>query len=124
MAQSVSDFPNSRRAVGSVTIANGASLSGSIYIGGTVPVAVVMPAAWTAAGLSFQGSADGINFYDLQTSSAELTATAAASQMVAIDPANFKGCVSIKVRSGASGSAVNQLADRMLTLVFLPVEIA
>lgn len=100
-----------------VTIANGAAVSDAVFIGGALVSGVLMPDTWTAAGLTFQGSVDGTNFYDIQTSSAELSATAAVDQVIMIDPVNFYGLEWIKVRSGTAGTPVNQAAARVLTLI-------
>ena len=43
----------------SVTIASGASLSAATDLGPYRVFAVVMPASWTTANLTFQGSSDG-----------------------------------------------------------------
>jgi hypothetical protein len=103
-----------------VTIANGASLSGQADVNGANLVAILMPAAWTAAGLTFQGSLDGTNFANVFDSiGAEVSipsAAATASQMILIPAGAFDGMQSIKLRSGTSGSAVNQGAAATLTL--------
>lgn len=102
-----------------VTIANGGSLSAAVPIGDKVPVGIVMPSAWTAAGLTFQVSADGgstwNNMYD--AAGTEVALTVAASRYIPIDPNVWIGINHIKIRSGTSGSPVNQGADRILTLV-------
>ena len=54
---------------------------------------------------------------NVQTGSAELSLTAAASQYIQVDPATFRGMVNLKVRSGTTGLPVAQNADRVLTLV-------
>lgn len=99
------------------TIANGASLSGGVNLRGRVLCGVYMPAAWTAAGLSFQGSADGVTYYDIHAALGEVTATTAASVYASVDPTPFLGVNFLKVRSGTSAAAVNQLAERVLTLM-------
>lgn len=110
-----------------VTIANGASLSGV----GTIPpgfalAAIVMPATWTAASLTFQASHnDGLgagtynNVYDV--AGTEFQAQASASRWIAIDPVDFLGAPFIKVRSGTSGAAVAQGGNRDLVLVLRAV---
>lgn len=107
----------------SVSIANGASLSDAGNLGPFRLVGIVMPATWTAANLTFQVSDDAGTTYnnlydDLGT---EVTVTAAASRYIALDPAVFAGINYLKVRSGTSGSAVNQGGDRTITLVTRPV---
>jgi hypothetical protein len=102
-----------------VTILSGASLSDIIAAGARVPIGIVMPAAWTAAALTFQVSADGgttwNNLYD--SDGTEVTVIAAAAHYIALDANTFVGINHLKVRSGTSGSPVTQGADRALILV-------
>jgi len=104
-------------------IANGASLTDALDLGGLRLFGVVMPAAWTAANLTFQTSYDGgatwADVYDVNGN--ELTATAAASRFIALDPANFAAVQRIKVRSGTAATPVAQGAARSLTLVLRAV---
>lgn len=102
-----------------VTILSGASISDVIPTGARVPIGIVMPAAWTAANLTFQASADGgTTWVNLYTSDGtELTVTASTSRYITLDPNTWVGVNHLKIRSGTSGSAVNQSADRALTLV-------
>jgi len=98
------------------TIAAGAALSQAMYLGHGVLVGIQMPAAWDAANLSFQASADGITYqdvYDFQ--GAEVVVQAAAARFVTID--EFQGAPWIKVRSGTTGSHVNQTLDSALILI-------
>lgn len=96
-------------------IANGASLSGLFYVGDGRLVGVQMPAAWTAASLSFQTSQDGTNFFDLYDNAGnEVVVTASASRQIVLD--GFDSGIWMKVRSGTSGTPVNQGAARTLTM--------
>lgn len=103
----------------SCTIPNGAAgLSAAVCLGSGALYAIVMPAVWVAAALTFQGSPDGVaytNLYDDQGN--EISLTVAASRQVSVDPALFGGCGYIKVRSGTAAVPVNQTADRALTLI-------
>jgi hypothetical protein len=100
------------------TIANGASLSGAVNLGNGGLAAIVMPSAWTAAVLTFQGSSDGTNFYNLyDDTGSEITATVSTSRIVALQPSLFAGLRYVKVRSGTSGAAVNQGGERALVLL-------
>lgn len=105
-----------------VTIASGASLSGIVDLGPLRAFGVLMPASWTTANLTLQASADGVNFYNVyDDSGAEVTITVAASQYVILaSPAKMLGLRWIKVRSGTSGSAVNQGADRTMNIIGVP----
>lgn len=104
------------------TIANGASLSGAVNISNRNMFGILMPSAWTAAALTFQGSLDGTNFYDLyDDTGTEISFSVAASRYVLVSwPAKFFGLKKLKIRSGTSASAVNQAADRALTIIIIP----
>lgn len=100
------------------TIANGASLSDAIQTDGSTLVGIIMPAAWTAANLTLQMSHDDStynNVYD--ETGTEKTIVASASRYILLNPADFLGANSLKVRSGTSGTPVNQGADRSLIFV-------
>lgn len=104
--------------VSTVTILSAASLSGALYMGENVPVALLMPSSWTTASLTYQCSTDGTtygNVYD--DGGTEMTSTTAASRFVTLPAALFAGCKYIKIRSGTSGSPVTQGGDRVLTVV-------
>jgi len=108
-----------RTEIETVTIAEAASLSSAADLMGSVLVGIVMPAAWTAANLTFQASANGTIYNNLYDDSGnEVGATAAVDRFIAFDSnANFQGVRWVKVRSGTSGAAVTQAAIRTLTLV-------
>lgn len=100
------------------TIANGASLSNAVSLGTSDLISIIMPAAWTAAALTYQFSVDGTNFYDAYSATAELTATSTgASRIININAATYDAARYIKIRSGTSATPVNQAADRTLTLI-------
>lgn len=98
------------------TIASGASLSDVLSVYPVAISAIIMPAAWTAADLSFQGSYDGINFFDLYNDSGvEYYIPALVSQAIVLNvPLPFPY---IKVRSGLTAAAVNQGAARSISFV-------
>jgi hypothetical protein len=104
-----------------VVIANGQSLSGTIALGAGGErqlVGLQMPAAWTAASLTFAVSFDGATFVPLYWDGAEYTILAAggaaASLGVSLEPSAFAGWPFVRVRSGTSGTPVNQGAERTL----------
>jgi hypothetical protein len=76
-----------------------------------------MPAAWTAASLTFQGSADGTTYGDLYDAGTEMSTAAGASRVIHLDWTKFVGLRFLKIRSGTTGVPVNQGGDRVLTLV-------
>ena len=106
----------------SVTIASGTSLSAAFSLGGASIGAIIMPAAWSAANLTLQVSYDGTTFYNVYDDQGnELVITASTSRVLLIDNlaqllALGEG-VSYKLRSGTSGTPVNQAADRAIGVV-------
>lgn len=123
---SLSDFPPIASST-TVTIANGAALSGAADLLGNSLVGVQMPSTWTAASLSFDVSIDGSTYTALYIVNSSMAATEyaitspAASYGISLDPAIFAGWRFVKVRSGTSGSPVNQGGARTMTLVVRPV---
>lgn len=105
------------------TIANGASLSGAVQVSGKL-VGIVIPAAWTSAAVTFQGSADNVNFYDIYdgalSGAAERTmqsASVVANRLYPLSLNDWIGVNYLKVRSGTSASPVNQGGARVFTLM-------
>lgn len=99
-------------------ILSGQSLSAAVELHGLLPTAVVMPSGWDAADLTFQGSVDGVSYVNLfdglGAAGNEIVVRTAASRYVLVDPYQFYGMLYIKIRSGTSGTGVNQTADRVL----------
>lgn len=120
MATPSNPYGDSRYQVFTTTILSGASLSSEINLAGLCVVAIIMPASWTAANLTFQAaSVSAGTFNDVyDEAGTELTVTATASDHIIFpsDKALGLGPV-IKVRSGTSAAAVNQGADRSIGLV-------
>lgn len=101
-----------------VTIANGASLSGAIDLGAGTLVGIEMPAAWDAADLTFQTSSDNTAFQDYyDAAGTEVTVSADASRNIKLDAADYAGAGQLKVRSGTSDTPVNQTAERTIVLI-------
>ena len=102
-----------------VVIANGASLSAEVDTGAQTLVGIVMPAAWTAAALTFQvgvgGGAPWLEHYS--AAGVETTFTVAAGQYIAVDPTLWRGVNAIKLRSGTAAAPVNQGQAATLLLV-------
>lgn len=102
----------------SAVIASAGSVSGTVLCGEGVPVALIMPAAWTAASITFQGSADNSTFNNLyDESGSEITFTVSTSRWVSIPATYFAGIRFLRLRSGTSGVPVAQAADRTITVV-------
>ena len=110
-----------------VTIANGTALSSAGDLTaytqvapGASPVALVMPAAWTAASITLNVSSDGCLTFSnaFVQGGTEYTITSpAAGEYMILNPADLVGVNCLKVRSGTSGSPVNQGAARTLYIV-------
>lgn len=99
----------------SVTIANGQSLSAAFFAPGK-ETSIQTPAAWTNANLTFQGSPDGITYTDIHDDLGnEVVVVATASTLITID--RLESQTYLKIRSGTSGSPVNQGADRILKVM-------
>lgn len=103
-----------------VTIASGASLSGAADLKGRKLVGIIMPSTWTTASLTFQGSIDGTNYFNVYDGATERALIVSTSYYSALNIGDWVGFRYLKVRSGTSGTPVNQGADRVLTLVVQP----
>lgn len=104
-----------------VTIAAGASLSSPASMGSKVLCGIIFPAVWTSASLTYQVSVDGgvtwVEYYDDSTTEQQTLTTTPLGLYLALDASMFAGVTMIKIRSGTSGSPVNQVASASLMLV-------
>jgi len=110
--------------VATAVIASGQSLSGAVELkpqgrsGFCTAAVMVMPSAWTAADITFQGSIDGSTFGNLHDDSGvEVVVKAAASRVIVLSAAYFWGLRWIRVRSGTSSVPVAQAAQRSITIL-------
>lgn len=108
--------------VNQLTISSGGSLSGALALpNGECPFMLVMPSGWDAAGLTFQVTIDGTNYVNLYDVTGEFSISSSAvgsSRAIGFNGAEpFLGALGIKVRSGTSGSPVNQTADRKIHVI-------
>lgn len=106
------------------TIANGAALSSSITMIGLVLAVLKLPAAWTAAALTFQASFDGGTTWNDVYDDAGTEVTIASAAVVASRAIVNKtileqlaGLPMIRLRSGTAGIPVNQAAERTFGIV-------
>lgn len=99
------------------TDADGQSDAVPLY--GRTPVGIYMPGTWTTGNLTFRAcdteAGTFVNMYS--TAGSELTVTAAASLYLPLDPVNFHGVRFLIVRSGTSGTPVQQAGARSLVLM-------
>lgn len=101
-------------------IASGASLSGGVDFGTGRLCGLIMPSGWTSADITFQGSADGVNYSDLWDLSIErsIGATyAVANRMIAWPVADWLMVRALKLRSGSAAVPVAQAAVRNIKLI-------
>lgn len=112
-------FTIAERGTETATIADAASLSAAVDLGKASLVGIVTPSGWTTAAITFQASFDGVTWFNLYNAAGiEVSvASIAASLWVALDPADFAGVPSLKVRSGTAGTPVNQSGGDAVTLV-------
>jgi len=104
------------------TIANGAALSSAVDLVNSTLVAISMPAAWTAASITFDVSNDGVTYGPLYYQGSEFTLTeASASRLITVDPLALMPWRYLKVRSGTSGTPVNQGQQAIVQLWTKPV---
>ena len=101
------------------TILNTASLSAAVELGGHSVERIIMPAAWTAADLTFQVSDDGgTTFQNLYWDwGAELVVDAAVATTIELSPfIKLSNIDQLKVRSSTAGVPVAQGGDRIVRL--------
>ena len=100
------------------TILINTALSNAVDLRGGDLIRINMPAAWTAADLTFQVDDGDGTFRDLWMEWGwELWFNAAASISIELSIfAMFQGLTQLKVRSGTSGAPVNQTAEREILL--------
>jgi hypothetical protein len=102
------------------TIANRASLSGAIDCSAAPPVRISAPASWTAAGLTFQVSSDGITFEDLfDITGNEVMVNVTPGTVVRLSAAWAVSPVWLKLRSGTRKAPVMQAADRIFSIAMV-----
>lgn len=100
-------------------IYSGTAVTGSIDTKDQPILAIRIPASWTTANLTFQGSQDGTNFFDVYNLYGEefTVVVGGASRYVVMGPQEFQWARYIKIRSGTTGTPVNQAADRSLLVI-------
>lgn len=121
--QSTTRSPNRLTA----TIALGQSVSTPIPLSDMGLVALVLPAAWTAAALTFETSVDGGATWTQVFDDANAEVTIAGATMTArvtdcIVPtaailAKLEGLHTVRLVSGVAGAQVAQVAERVFTVI-------
>ena len=88
-----------------------ATMSAAVDLtGATAIVGLVMPATWTPAVVTVQGSPDGTTFYDLRdgTPGTELVFNVSVNSLVMLNPNRMRSCKSVKLRSGTAAAPIMQ----------------
>jgi len=101
------------------TIASAASLSGAVELKGADVLRISMPAAWTAADLTFQVSDDGgTTFRNVYWDwGPEMVVDASTSMTIELSPfVQLRSIDQLKVRSGTAGTPVAQAGIRLIVL--------
>ena len=84
--------------------------------------AIIMPAAWTAADITFQVGPTAAALANLHDSTgAEVTLTVTVSHYVPLPKNIANSARFLRLRSGTSGTPVTQLAAREIILVTRPI---
>ena len=97
------------------TIANGASLSDALTVSGRQVTVIEMPAAWTIAPITFQGSMDGANYFNIYDNTGdEVYIIVDINRRVHVDIPILSQQKYIKLRSGTSVAPVAQGAGRTI----------
>jgi hypothetical protein len=102
-----------------VVIPDGATgLSNVVALFGRGIVGIMMPADWTAADLTLQGSHDDVTYHNVyDASDNEVTIQAAEDRFIVVDPSTYAGLAYVKFRSGTAAVPVDQNADRTLRVM-------
>lgn len=103
------------------TIPNGTALSNALDLKGLRACSIVMPAAWTAASLTFLVSHDGVTYSslydDTDTEVAISTAYIVAGRARALTLTLFLPYRYLQLRSGVTAAPANQGADRVFQVI-------
>lgn len=100
------------------TIANGVALSGAVELLDLTPVGFIMPAAWDAANLTFQVGDSDDNYADLYDDlGSEVVVNASTSRVLRLVPSEWVVGSKLKIRSGTTGTPVNQTAARTIIIL-------
>ena len=102
----------------SILAADATGKSQAVDLGPNRLWAVQMPAAWTAAALTFLASSEGVTYAPVYIEGAEYSITVGASQFVVIG-SNLIGAQFVQLRSGTASTPVQQGADRTMKLICL-----
>lgn len=107
------------------TILSGQSVSNELDLGGSIPLHILIPAAWTAAAITIETSLDGINWvpfiYDDANALVQISSPVAGN-LYTLSFWGVYGLKKFRLRSGTSSSPINQSADRSITIVSCDIQ--
>ena len=90
----------------------------AISLLGLTPVAIIMPAGWDAAALTFQAADTDGNFLDMyDDDGVEVSVDADADRHIRLVPSEWVNIKQLIIRSGTTGTPVSQSADRTFTIL-------
>jgi hypothetical protein len=109
-----------RKASTTVTILAGQALSSSGDLTAGNVAAILFPADWTDANITFQISDDDTTWYDLYDNQGhEVLRPVGPFRAVMIDPSLTQAALHVRIRSGPAANPVPQEADRDIKLVLI-----
>ena len=124
MATQAKTISPSRRTYAIATVSTSTDgLSDVVDLGGLTLSSIQMATDWTAAGITFKGSASSsaaMGSVYHTTGTVELTYATTPSMTHVLDPAFFSGLRFIQIRSGTSATPVAQAATRSVVLGLAP----
>lgn len=106
------------------TIANGTAISSQmIDLVGVTLCGLIIPASWTAAGIGIKAasSATGTFLPVYNEIGTLVSITVNSSSCIILNAADFAGLQYIKLWSQTGGSDVNQVGDKIITLLTRPI---
>lgn len=113
------------RSTATATIANGASVSGSVDLTNTALLGFIAPAGWTTAALNLEVSMDNASWstgiYDGSGSAVSSWSALVAGAGYAVDTVSMLPFRYVRFRSGTSASPVNQAAQRDFVVITRPL---
>lgn len=101
-----------------ISIPASGTISDTISLVNQTLLGIQMPAAWSAADLTFRVSPDNVTFSDMfDQYGNEFVVKASASRFIVLNPADWVGIRFLAVRSGTVGTPVTQPSARNIVLI-------
>lgn len=98
------------RLTDTVTIANAGTVSTTVtFENNRVPLAILIPAAFTGTSVKFQASTDGSNFFTVYNAGADYEATVTTSKYVTLNKAIMDSVKHMKIVSTSAEAATRAI---------------